>query len=94
MSQNAGRITFDANIYFYAVDARDHAKQQRCGEFLRAAMEARVGFVTLQALGEFAHAVVRKKILTRIEAAQAARDWATIFDVETVTADERTVVHM
>ena len=87
MSQNAGRVTFDANIYFYSVDELDPVKHRRCDEILRAAMQARVGFVTLQALGEFAHAVVRKQVLTPKEAAQAARDWATVFEVETATIE-------
>lgn len=49
MARSTGRITFDTDIFFYAV--------------------------------------VRKRILTRVEAAEAARDWASVFDVQTATSE-------
>ena len=78
-------LTFDANVFFYAVDSRDREKHARCAAILRAAIAQSVGFVTLQALGEFSHAVVRKAVLSRREAAQAAKDWATVFDARSAT---------
>lgn len=74
----SGAVSFDANVLFYAVDRRDAAKRARCRAVLRAAMAHEGAFLTLQALGEFAHAVVRKRVLTRREAATAARDWALV----------------
>ncbi len=73
-------ISFDANVLFYAVDGRDADKQVRAASILRRAAAGRLGFLTLQALGEFSFAAVRKGLLSRREAAQSARDWATIFE--------------
>jgi predicted nucleic acid-binding protein len=84
---DAPRVAFDANIFFYAVDHKDAEKQRRCAGLLDAALDAGVGCVPLQALGEFCYAAVRKKVLTRRQAAAAAKDWACVF--ETLAASER-----
>lgn len=81
MSEAAGSIAFDANIFFYAVDQKDLTKHERCKTLLQSAIGQGVGQAPLQALGEFAYAVVRKGVLDRSEAATAARDWATVFNV-------------
>lgn len=88
MGGPAGAVTFDANVLFYAHDARDAEKRRRCAAILRAAMATGEGsFLTLQALGEFAHAVVRKGVLTRAQAARAARDWATVLGARAADED-------
>lgn len=87
MPDPAGAVTFDANVLFYAHDARDDDKRRRCAAILRAAMAGEGSFLTLQALGEFAHAVVRKGVLTRPEAARAARDWATVLGARAASED-------
>ncbi len=79
MPDPAPRVAFDTNVLFYSVDGRDRSKQQRCAGLLAAAMDRGLGAVPVQSLGEFSSAVVRKNVLTRQEAASAARDWATIF---------------
>lgn len=48
-------------------------------------MDRGLGAVPLQSLGEFSSAVVRKNVLTRQEAASAARDWATVFALVTAS---------
>jgi predicted nucleic acid-binding protein len=80
MAGDAPRVAFDANIFFYAVDHKDAAKHQRCSGLLDAAMDAGVGCAPLQALGEFCYAAVRKKVLTRKQAAAAANDWTCVFE--------------
>lgn len=86
MAVDAPRVAFDANIFFYAVDHKDAEKHQRCAGLLDVAMEAGVGCAPLQALGEFCYVAVRKKVLTRRQAAAAAKDWACVF--ETLAASE------
>lgn len=75
--------TFDANILFYAGDARDPEKRECATALLKAAAADGGAFLTLQALGEFAFAAVRKRLLSRRQAADVARDWASVFDVKT-----------
>jgi predicted nucleic acid-binding protein len=87
MAGDAPRVAFDANVFFYAVDHKDAEKHRRCAGLLDAAMDAGVGSAPLQALGEFCYAAVRKKVLTRRQAAAAAKDWACVF--ETLAASER-----
>lgn len=87
MAGDAPRVAFDANIFFYAVDHKDAEKHRRCAGLLNAAMDAGVGCAPLQALGEFCYASVRKKVLTRRQAAAAAKDWACVF--ETLAASGR-----
>ncbi len=70
------RLTFDANIFFYAVEHSAGPKHAQCAAILTAAMHQQAGFSLLQALGEFAYATVRKGVLTRDEAEGAVRDWA------------------
>ena len=82
MAEPTASITFDANVLFYAHDARDAEKHRRCAAILRVAMAGDGSFLTLQALGEFAHAVVRKGVLARAEAARAARDWALVLGAQ------------
>lgn len=87
MNEAAPRIAFDANVFFYAVDKRAPKKHQTCTALLQNAMAAEIGCAPLQALGEFAHAAVRKGVLTRPAAAAAARDWAVVFAVITASQE-------
>jgi predicted nucleic acid-binding protein len=87
MAGDAPRVAFDANIFFYAVDHKDAEKHRRCTGLLNEAMDMGVGCAPLQALSEFCYAAVRKKVLTRRQAAAAANDWACVF--ETLAASER-----
>lgn len=80
-------LTFDANILFYAGDDRDSQKRDRAAALLRSAAAKGGAFLTLQALGEFVFAAVRKGLLSRREAAGIARDWASVFDVKAAGAD-------
>jgi len=79
-------ITFDANILFHAGDERARDKRQRSAELLRAAASQNNAFLTLQALGEFALAAVRKGLLNRVEAARVARDWSGAFEIRSADA--------
>lgn len=80
-------LTFDANILFYAGDGREPEKRDRAAALLRSAAGKGGAFLTLQALGEFAFAAVRKGLLARREAAGIARDWASVFDVKAADAE-------
>jgi len=75
------RITFDANILFYSGDDRDPEKRALSAKLLGAAAERETGILTVQALGEFVNAAVRKALLDRRSAVAVARDWAAAFDV-------------
>lgn len=57
------RVTLDANILFYAFDARDPAKQRQAIEIIGAAAVADC-VLALQAVGEFYVALVRKLKVT------------------------------
>lgn len=80
-------LTFDANILFYAFDEGAVAKRRIAADILDAADLQGVGFLTLQALGEFVHAAVRKNLLSRSNAVRVARTWADIFHVSTADAE-------
>lgn len=79
-------IAFDSNALFYAGDERFPEKMACVAAILQEAMNAGVGILPLQALGEFAYASVRKGLLDRPRAAALVRDWAAAFPV--VAADE------
>ncbi len=74
------RFSLDSNILVYAADDRDQRRQTSALEIInRAALRDCV--LTPQALSEFFHAVSRKGIMPRTEAAEQVRDWATTFAV-------------
>ena len=79
-------ISLDTNILFYAYDAVVPAKHELSARILEAAAAQKAAFFTLQVLGEFAFAAVRKGLLDRTEASAALRDWVCIFDVAEATA--------
>jgi predicted nucleic acid-binding protein len=58
----AGNVIFvDTNIYFYAHDEREPAKQAVCREWLLALGQHRLGRVNLQVADEFTAVVFRKR---------------------------------
>jgi predicted nucleic acid-binding protein len=78
------RFTLDTNVLVYAVDSKAGAKRRLCAELVDRAAE-RECVLTVQALGEFFHAVTRKGLMPRAEAAAQLRDWELLFPV--VAAD-------
>lgn len=58
----AKRFTFDTNILFYAIDARDSRKHSRARRLLNNADSTRVPLL-LQTLGELSNAVIRRQPL-------------------------------
>jgi len=74
------RFSLDSNILVYAADNRDPTRQSSALEIIsRAALLDCI--LTPQALSEFFHAVSRKGIMPRMEAAEQVRDWITAFAV-------------
>jgi predicted nucleic acid-binding protein len=79
------RISLDANILFYTVDADAGARQEKAREVIRRAASSYDCFLTLQTLGEFFAATTRKGKLTAAEAASRLDDWQTLFPVVAAT---------
>lgn len=73
------RFSFDSNVLIYAVAPDAGAKFQRAACIVDKALEADC-ILTFQALGEFAHLAVRKRIGERSDVAEQVRDWLNIFD--------------
>ena len=74
------RFSLDSNILVYTADSRDPARQAAATEIMvRAARHDCV--LTLQSLTEFFHAVTRKRIAPRPDAADQVRDWMDLFVV-------------
>jgi len=74
------RFTVDSNVLVYAADDRDPARQETALEIL--ALAALRDCVLLpQALAEFFHAVSRKGLMPRREAAAQVRDWSIMYAV-------------
>ncbi len=63
MGKADGRVTLDANVLFYSFDPSVPAKQDRATGIIDAASLLAGSFLTIQTLGEFAHASSRKGIL-------------------------------
>jgi predicted nucleic acid-binding protein len=72
------RFSLDSNILVYTADNRDPGRQAAAIEIMvRAARHDCV--LTLQALTEFFHAVTRKRLAPRTDAADQVRDWMDLF---------------
>jgi predicted nucleic acid-binding protein len=72
------RFSLDTNLLVYATDGRDPLRQSAAIEiFVRAARRDCVP--TVQVLSEFFHAVSRKGIIPRSEAAPQVRRWMDVF---------------
>jgi predicted nucleic acid-binding protein len=74
------RFSLDANVLVYAADLAAGERHERALEILDRAVR-RDCVLTLQALAEFFHATTRKRMMTRAEAADQLRDWATEFPI-------------
>lgn len=80
------RFSLDTNILVHAADRDAGERHARaCNIVERAAHQSCT--LTLQALAEFFHAVTRKGIVPRGEAAALVRDWLDIFPTIGVDAE-------
>jgi predicted nucleic acid-binding protein len=70
-------FSVDANVLIYCVHAGE-PRQHAALEIMERALGANC-ILTLQALGEFFHAVSRKRIRSRAEAALQVRRWLVAF---------------
>jgi predicted nucleic acid-binding protein len=82
---SAERLSLDANILFYTVDADAGELQARAREIVRQAACAHDCFLTLQTLSEFFASTTRKGKLTAAQAAAHVEDWQTLFPVVAAT---------
>jgi predicted nucleic acid-binding protein len=78
------RLSLDANILFYTVDADAGERQEMAREIVRRAA-LRDCFLTLQTLCELFASTTRKGKLTATQAAAHVEDWQTLFPVATST---------
>jgi len=78
------RISLDANILFYAIDADAGELQTKAREIVRRATSEDC-FLSLQTLSEFFAATTRKGKLTPGQAAAQLEDWQTLFPVVAAT---------
>lgn len=74
------RLSLDANILFYTVDADAGERQERAREIVRRAALGDC-ILTLQTLCEFFASTTRKGKLTAAQAAAHVEDWQTLFPV-------------
>lgn len=81
---NAERLSLDANILFYTVDADAGERQARAREIVRRAALGDC-FLTLQTLCEFFASTTRKGKLTAAQAVAHVEDWQTLFPIVAAT---------
>ncbi len=81
----AERFTLDSNILVYATDSASALRQGLAISLVDQSTEVDC-VLTLQALGEFFHAVTRKGIAPKPAAAKQVHDWMGVF--ATVAASE------
>ena len=68
----SGSQFLDTNVLVYSCDSSDAVKQQTALDLIAACSSQGTGVLSVQVLGEFFHAtVVRKKLLTAVEAERA-----------------------
>lgn len=79
------RVSLDANILFYTVDADAGELQEKAREVVRRAALSYDCFLSLQTLCEFFAATTRKRKLTTLQAAAQLEDWQTLFPVVAAT---------
>ena len=82
---SAERLSLDANILFYAADAKANEMQERARVIVRRAAREYDCFLTLQTLAEFFAATTRKGKLTATEAAARLDELQRIFPVVAAT---------
>lgn len=83
-SMSAERLSLDANILFYTIDADAGDRQRKAREIVRRAATADC-ILTLQTLSEFFASTTRKGKLTAAQAAAHVEDWQTLFPVAAAT---------
>lgn len=88
MSADQARFGLDTNILIYAVDARDASKTVRAGMIISRAAETRRCVLTLQNIGEFYHAVSRKRLGRPEQAARRAIRFMQLFPLAEARADD------
>ncbi|HEX3350814.1 MAG TPA: PIN domain-containing protein, partial [Acetobacteraceae bacterium] len=74
----AERITLDTNILFYFVDTETGAKHAIARQIIEHAQHADCR-LTLQVVGEFYHAITRRRVLPVRMTAELARGWLDMF---------------
>jgi len=79
------RLSLDANILFYTVDADAGELQVKARDIVRRAASDYDCVLSLQTLCEFFAATTRKGKLTPDQAATQLDDWQTLFPVVTAT---------
>lgn len=79
------RITLDANVLFYTVDADAGDRGDKAREILRRAALSYDCFLSLQTLGELFASTTRKGKLTAAEAAAHLEDLQRVFPVVAAT---------
>jgi predicted nucleic acid-binding protein len=80
-------FSLDANVLIYAVDHRDPVKHAAARQTIVLAGQIEIT-LTMQVLGEFFHAVGRKRLLPRDEAARAVSSWLALFKVIHATPED------
>lgn len=76
----------DTNVLIYAFDTSDPAKRATALAIVADAGRLGTGVISVQVLGEFFHATVRKKLLTATEAERAVVAFANTLRVEPIDA--------
>jgi predicted nucleic acid-binding protein len=84
---SAERISLDANVLFYTVDADSGELQERAREIVRRAAQDYDCILSLQTLCEFFAATTRKEKLTAAQAIAHLEDWQTLFPVVAALPD-------
>ncbi len=74
------RFTLDSNILVYAADGRDPVRRLAAIGIIEAAVALDCVLLP-QALAEFFHVVVRKRMLPQAMAAAQAEDWMALFTI-------------
>jgi len=82
------RFTFDANMLVYYADIDAGERHEQARDLLDRAQHHNC-ILTLQSLGEFYHAVTRKRLLDPDVADAHVQDWLEVF--ETVSASPATI---
>jgi predicted nucleic acid-binding protein len=80
------RFTIDTNILVYALDRNAGHRHMLASRIIAQAV-LRDCWLTLQSISEFYAAVIRKRLVSRPEAAAQAHDWLDLFRTAPVSAD-------
>ena len=80
------RFCLDTNILIYGVDISGGKNHEIAKDLIRRA-PIKDCYLTVQVLGEFFHAVTRKKIAPMDNAAMLLRTWKQVFPVEAANVE-------